>query len=1118
MTIKGQLPLLIAVLSAGLARPAEAQRHFVELETPSLVAAARSREAPVPRDPRGRLDLGSRASRAHLARLDAAMERFSRALAAAAPAARIERTYRVLYSGAAVSGVDADVLERMPGVARVRPADTVRASPSLAHSLDAIDADALWCEVGGLDDAGEGVNVAIIDTGIDIDNPMFDPAGFSVLPGYPLGEAAFTTAKVIAARAYFREADPVDTTVDSADPDDHRGHGSHCAGISAGNLTTAFEIAGAPMILNGVAPRARLMNYKVFYNSVSGQSGAYDVELMAAFEDAVADGADVISCSWGGPDVLLPGTPSEQVYRAAIEAGAVVVFAAGNEGDGAGTISYPGTIPDALTVGSFATGWDYGGVARVVGPQPVPSPLESMLALVGSISPSFEGAPVGPAALVPAQSVAADDSPLGCSPYPEGALVGAIALIRRGTCTFSIKVENAMAAGAIAVIVYNNVPGALPVTMGGVEVEIPAVQIGNPEGTLLDAFATHHPGVEVVIEDTDAPFYRPENAWRMAGSSGRGPTDAPALKPEIAAPGVSILSSSAAGVGSPPRPWQVMSGTSMATPHVAGAAALVRQLDPALAPADVASLLAAAAETPASAFDITRPIDRGAGYLELAGVADAGLRALPPAISFGECRAGQWLAAGVEIVKGGLGDDPLSLAWIQSSAEHPASTSPADGAEVDPGTSIELRVDVPQGTPAGEYTGYVAVSASKTVLWVPYHYRVVPPVKHDLLLLDLSFLPVGQTGLADAYAALAERMGLDYDVYRIVQWNAAPALAGLLEYEVVLAFSGDDQTESAGTLGKRTLDVLSTYLRKGGRAILAGQGPLRGNGHQRIFGLLGSKTATTYPLYDPYTSELVQLDEYLVRPVPGVLPLGDAPFDIGPDSGGTGNLVFLGETTPVLGPGLPAVFTRTALVMDAPAFEGGQGAVGAVFDPFSGYGFYPEIEALATRAVLLGFGLERVADPDGPAPGRQALFEALYEWVNERIDAALEVAQVGRYAIVDVSTTGDLPVEFVYDFGDGSVPLSSVEPRAYHEYAADEGEFEISVIVRSELGAADVARRTITLGEETEPEPLEDAGPGAEPQLLPTRGGRDCACSSIGRADGARRSLLGLLLGGLVGG
>ena len=175
MTIKGQLTFLIAILSAGFARPVEAQRYFVEFDAPSLVVAARSQDEPIPRDSRGRIDLGSGASRSHLARLDAVLARFSGELAAAAPAARVERTYRILYSGAAVSGVGADVLERLPGVARVRPADTVRASPSLAHSLDAIEADALWSEVGGQESAGEGVAVAVIDTGIDVDNPMFIP-------------------------------------------------------------------------------------------------------------------------------------------------------------------------------------------------------------------------------------------------------------------------------------------------------------------------------------------------------------------------------------------------------------------------------------------------------------------------------------------------------------------------------------------------------------------------------------------------------------------------------------------------------------------------------------------------------------------------------------------------------------------------------------------------------------------------------------------------------------------------------------------------------------------------------------------------------------------------------
>jgi subtilisin family serine protease len=1117
MAIKGLLPFLIAALCAGFAQPAAAQRYIVELAVPSLVAASQAHPEDFPRTSRGRLDLGSQAARAHLARIDAARTRFSDALAAAAPGARIERTYRILYSGAAVSGVAADELTRLPGVSRVRPADTVRASTNLDNSLEAIDADALWSALGGLENAGEGVRIAVIDTGIDPDNPMFDPAGFTMPPGYPLGEVAFTTNKVIAARAYFRSYDPVDTDSDTPDPGDHRGHGSHCAGIAAGNAGTAFDVGGASMVVNGVAPRAYLMNYKVFYTSASGQSGAFDVELMAAFEDAVADGADVISCSWGGPDVLVSGTPSEQVYLAAIEAGAVVVFAAGNEGDGDGTISYPGTIPEVLTVGSFATGWNYGGVARVVGPDPVPAPLESMLALRGAISPVFAGAPIGPAPLIPAQSVAADDSALGCSPFPEGVLEGAVALISRGVCTFSLKVANATQAGAVAVIVYNNVPGAQPITMGGEAVTIPAVQIGNPEGAMLEVFAAHHPDVEVAVEDTSAAYYLQGGAWLMAGSSGRGPTDAPILKPEIAAPGVNIFSAYANPVGVPGNPWTVMSGTSMATPHVAGAAALVRQLYPDLAPAEVTALIVAAATTPEVALDITGPLDRGAGYLDLASVVDTRLYASPPAISFGECRAGQGLSAGVEISSLGLGDGELALWWLQSDADHPALTSPADGTAIAKETSIDLAVWIPLGTPPGEYTGYVAVSGGKSITWIPYHYRVVPLVSHDLLLLDLSFLPVGQDDLVAVYAELAEDAGHDYDVYRVAEWNAAPALSALLEYEVVLAFTGDDQTQSAQTLGKRTLDVVATYLKKGGRVVVAGQGPLRGNAHPRIFGLLGSKVADTYPLFDSYTLSLVLLDDYLVSPAPGILPLDDAPFDIGPENGGTGDLVFLGDLDTVLGPGLPAAFTRTALVMNAPVFPGGQGVVGTVFDPYLGYGSYPEIETVSHRAVVLGFGLERVAESGGVASGRQELFDALYDWVHERIAATIEVEQVGFYAIVDVETKGDLPTALTYDFGDGTEPVVGTEGRAYHEYASD-GEFQIAVTVRSELGAVDIARAQITVDGDVVPEPLEDAGPGVDSNVLPVRGVRDCACTSVGRTDDPRRSFLGSVFGLLIGG
>ena len=1131
MIFKPQLAALLVTLWACAAAADRAPdggagdegRWIVELESPSLAAAAAESPDDFPRLAGGRFDLESDEVRAHLAALDQEHAELALALAMTCPGAAIERSFAVLFNGVVVDGASAEALLALPGVVRAVPADTVRAALASGDPMDAIDVDVLWDAAGGEAGAGERVRVAVIDSGIDPGNAMFDPSGFPTPPGFPRGDTRFTTGKVIAARAYFRPADPVDPAIDSADPADHLGHGSRCAGVAAGASGVAFDLDGTMMEVGGVAPRAYLMSYKAFYAAASGDTAASDAELMAAFEDAVLDGADVIECAWGGPPPMLADTPLEVAIRAASGAGAVVVFAAGNEGSGPDTISFPGTIPEGLTVGSFSTGRVFAGIAAVVGPDPVPSALREMPAVRGTISPSFEGAPVGPAPLVSAKAAVGAAAALACDPLPDLAFEGAVALVERGTCPFSTKVANAEAAGAIAVIVYNDVPGAQPVTMGGDAVAIPAVQIGNPDGAMLEAFAAHAAGCEVTVVDTLAPYVRADQAWGVAGASGRGPTDAPLLKPEIAAPGESIVSANAAPVGGAGAPWSIASGTSMAASFAAGAAAVLRRLHPALDPGEVIAALASGASEEHGATAGGAILDRGAGFLDFEGAGEPLLYAAPPAVSFGEGRAGETLTAALGL-GGEAGGPPITIAWEHADPAHAPIVTPGDGEQVAVGDVLDLEAEIPLATPGGEYTGYLSLSVGagpgQRELRVPYHYRVVPPVRRDLLLVDLSFLGAGHDELISVYRALAEEAGLDADVFRVDDADGPPPLALLEGYDVVLVLTGDDQTGHLGALGARTLDAASTYLARGGRVIVAGQGALRGSTHARLFGLLGARIADTYPLFDPYTLGVAELDDYAARVSPDLFPSDAVPadpaIDLAPDNGGFGDLEFAGEIADVTGPGLPTALTRPVIFMDDPVFAGGVGALGAVFDPYPAYGAFPEVEALGQRAALLGFGLERVADEGAPL-GSLDLFEALYAWITAGIDVDIEVETVDLHVIVDAQTSGGDLQELVYDFGDGSEPLVTDEPRAYWEYA-EPGDYEVTVVARSTLGAADVERVDVTVPDDEPPstdtgEDTGSDGGGFAPDPVPGRGVRDCGCAAPGARAEPRGSILSILAG-----
>ncbi len=330
---------LLVVVSGGTPGPAvghgELTEVVVRLASPPLAYAQGDRETA-------------------LRRIVAEQKRLVDAVHAGIPGAKPRWRYRIVMNGVAVALPSDDVprLAELPGVRDVLRGTTYTAA--LDRSPGTIGAPSLWGPQ--LSTAGQGVKIGIIDDGIDQTHPFFSPVGFTMPVGFPKGQAGFTTAKVIVARAF---PPPGATWKAARLPFDPQlsGHGTHVAGIAAGNAAT---LAGAGRRVSGVAPRAYLGNYKALTIPTDAGVGldGNAPELVAAIEAAVADGMDVINLSIGEPEIEPTRDLVTLALDAAAAAGVVPVVAAGNDYQdfGRGTVSSPGSSRAAITVGAVTAG------------------------------------------------------------------------------------------------------------------------------------------------------------------------------------------------------------------------------------------------------------------------------------------------------------------------------------------------------------------------------------------------------------------------------------------------------------------------------------------------------------------------------------------------------------------------------------------------------------------------------------------------------------------------------------------------------------------------------------------------------------------------------------------
>jgi len=616
-----------------------------------------------------------------------------------APAAKVTGEYDIALNAVAVklNGVPLATLASAPNVVGAQYEGLYRPlieDPDLAI-ISAVQA---WNQAGGAANAGAGVKVAVVDTGIETTHPCFSDAGYA--PAQQLGDQRFTNNKVIAAKVFYNKANQSGLT-----PEAIQDHGTHVAGTVACNHLTPATVSGVaiPYAMSGVAPKALLGNYNVFPGMVGS---ARSEDILNALEAAYIDGFDVANMSLGGgasgvQDLLGMGVNNLD------QANMVVAVAAGNSGPGHRTIESPGSAARALTAGASTVPHFIGAPVTVAG------------STYGSAASDFGVVPADLTAPLGVVAGPVNGMSTACTPLAAGSLTGKIALISRGTCSFSDKIRNAQDAGALAVLVANNVGGD-PNSMGraGIpnEPTVPAYQLSMADGIAAAA----HNGAAATIGSSLSYFLTP-NVDIMAGFSSQGPTDADfRVKPDVVAPGVNVLSSvTHTACGAPPC-FAFFQGTSMATPHLAGSAAVVRGQHPTWSAAQVRSAIVNTADqgvlknSSATALETdVNVIGAGRDNLFSAVNAVAGLD--PVSTSFGSLPAGsgQTRTASVVITNLGAGSRTYTLSVGTSTGTgvgysvSPASVTLAAGASA----TVTVTMNAAKTASAGDHFTTLRISS-----------------------------------------------------------------------------------------------------------------------------------------------------------------------------------------------------------------------------------------------------------------------------------------------------------------------------------------------------------------------------------------------------------------------
>ena len=618
----------------------------------------------------------------------------------------VSKTFSRTWNGASVNVDDAKIgtVAGLPGVKGVYPIAEVTqpaedATPAVEYAKALTGADIANDELGY---TGKGIKVGIIDSGIDYNHPDFGGSGVNdetknfpgsrVKWGYDFVGDAYDS----------RSEDPaINTPMPDPFPDDCGGHGTHVAGIT-----------GANGDIKGVAPDVEFGAYRIF-----GCDGSSDSEvILAAMEMALADGMNVVNMSLGASYMTWPSYPTAQAADYLVEQGVVVVVSQGNEGAG-GTFSggAPAVAHDVISVGSIDNSEYMADYATSETANDYPF-------MPSTGSPAFEPGKT--------YEVIAVDPVTGCEGVPTATADNQLLLLQRGGCTFHEKALLAQNGGYAGLFIDNNTSGIINATVEG------TTPITIPVGTLLqadgEALRAELP-TTITIGTEQKRFDNPTGGLQSDFSSYGLAADL-TLKPDVSAPGGSIYSTYPLEEGG----YATLGGTSMAAPHVAGAAALLLEARPELDPFQVRTVLANTADpftwSLMPDLGVLEPVHRqGAGIIDIPQAIGTEVFVEEHKISLGEGEQGP-VTTELKVTNLSAEDKTFEIGVEHGVATHGSTKSPSfaileadvefstNSLTVPAGQTATFTVEIGEdfGADGAIYGGWITLVSETEQLVIPF--------------------------------------------------------------------------------------------------------------------------------------------------------------------------------------------------------------------------------------------------------------------------------------------------------------------------------------------------------------------------------------------------------------